>query len=300
LLFRISVSSRTVGFAMRWVRSLSAVGCAITVTTIGFGCLATEQSRVVVERPGILAEHASPDLQTDAGRVLLHTRLIEQPLGDEYLSHTLWTQTANPLPHGSSAVLGANGIRVGLISGVIPADLERLATSEAAIVDASLRIVLSDLPKPVPIKSSGEMVNLEVVRTSGDAPESIEISNAEFALIVTATPTTDGQVKVRCEPRIQHGEKQPHWGPTADGTSFERNDLRPTEQFPTLAWEVTLARHEVLLVGSTEEEAPGNLGATFFRLRDTLRQRQRVLAIQADYSSGKSVLTSGVSGLLAR
>lgn len=284
---------------MFWVRTLVVV-CAITSVTAGSGCFLFPSPRVVAERATELTNSTPPEVSANTGRVLLHTRLIEQPLGDEYLSHEVWTQAANPLSHDTAALLTVNGFRVGVISGVIPADLERLATSEPAVVNASLRAILSDQPKPIPVNASAEPISLRSIRNVGDEPQVLELSNSECAVVVTASPTIDGRVKVRCEPRVQHGAKQPHWGPTADGTGFERYDQRPTEQFPMLAWEVILAKHEVLLIGCVEEESSCTLGQSFFQIRDPSRLKQRVLAIQADFNAGQVGVTSGVPGALVR
>jgi len=280
---------------MLWGRTLAFV-CAIASATAGSGCFLSPPSREVNRT----AEFRKSESVHAPGRILLHTRLIEQPLGDEYLTREVWTQTANPLPHDTSTLLSMNGFRVGVISGVIPGDLERLATSEPAVVNASLRAFLADQPKPIPVNASTEPLAMRITRAVGDEPQVLDLPNAECALIVTATPTLDGRVNLRCEPRVQHGSKQPHWGPTADGTGFERLDQRPSEQFPTLVWDLTIDRHEVLLIGSIEDDNKNTLGQNFFEIHDPSRLKQRLLAIQADFTAGSSGVTSGVPGALVR
>jgi hypothetical protein len=286
---------------MRRVRRLAAVVCAGACVAGGSGCFLLTPTRIETERFPTTSEPIAPERRPDDGRILLHTRLLEQPLGADYLTHGVWSETADPLSHEASALLAANGLRVGVISGVIPAELERLATSDTAVVNASLRSIRTEQPKPIPVNAATEPTRLRAVKAVGEDVRVLELTNAECAVVVTAAATPDGRVTVRCEPRVQHGERGASWAPNATGTGFERHDSRPCEQFLMLAWEVKLARHEVLLIGSVETDHPDTLGQTFFEVRDPSRMRQRVLAVQADFGDAppRSV-PSAVSSALTR
>jgi len=86
-------------------------------------------------------------------------------------------------------------------------------------------------------------------------------------------------LKVHCEFQIQHGERQPWLRPTSDGSGFARTDQRATESYATLAFDVTLGRSDLLVVGATDD--PGEkLGQAYFFANAVDRIRQRVLLVQ--------------------
>jgi hypothetical protein len=252
---------------------LAAVACA----ALGSGCFLLPRYDAVGPTT---SRYPSPAPTDSERRVVLHTRLIEQPAGNDYLTRGLWADATDPLPHELSGLLAANGFRVGVVSGVIPGELERLGTSEAAVIDSAVRTVRAGGSKALPVNGPVDVLSAEVVTSLPAVPRPLGLSSAECVLLVTADSMPDGRVRVRCEPQIRHGETSGAWRVNPDGTGFDHRYERPTEAFPSLTWELTLRRREVLVLGSTPE-CDARLGQAFFYSADPSRVRQRVLTVQA-------------------
>lgn len=265
---------------MRPARSAAVGLFALLWGFVGTGCMWWPRpATVTAERVSDEPDSASrrPD-RPDHG-VVLHTRLIEQPAGNDYLNRGVWLDATDPLPHPVSALLAVNGLRVGILTGLIPTELERLARSEASAVSPMLRGFQFGQSKAVPVNGPIANCSFAAKPGLGDDPVTHELTAAECGLVVTVTADGD-RLRVRCEPRVQHATLRPWFRPTADGTTFERHDQRPTEAFPTLAWEVTLDRKDVLVIGATVD-AERTLGEAFFFATTADRPRQRVLTLQA-------------------
>jgi hypothetical protein len=246
-------------------------GCSLFRSTVSYEPTGTPAP----PPPGRTAAQA-PDAD---GRIVMQTRLIERPAGDEYLTHGLWKGTTDPLPHELSARLAVNGLRVGVVSGQLPVELEKLAASDAAVVNPMLRTFRPGRPKAVPV--NGPLANCAAaVRSdlSGEA-EAKAWSAADCGIIVTATPIPDGRLAVRVEYQIQHGERTFAYQPNSDGTAFDGRHQRSVEPFPSLAFEVNLRRGDILLFGATDAPA-GTLGQAYFYPGESDRLRQRVLLVQ--------------------
>lgn len=251
-------------------------------------------------QPGETPTTVSRRPERPARGVMLHTRLIEQPAGNDYLTRGLWQDTTDPLPHPLSALLAANGLRVGVVSGFIPAELERLARSEAAAVDPMLRSFAFGQPKPVPVNGPLPACTADAVANLNAPAARLELTAAECGLVVTVTPAAGDQLRVRCEPQIRHDAQRTWWKANAAGTGFDRLDQKPTEAFPGLAWEVTLSRRDVLVFGATADP-DATLGEVYFFTPDQDRPRQRVLTLQVNsWEDDGTRTTVGTPATLAR
>lgn len=226
----------------------------------------------------VTARLAAPAPDGEA-RVVMQTRLIEQPGGDEYLTHGVWKDATDPLSHEQSTRLAVNGLRVGVVSGQLPAELEKLATSEASVVNPMLRTFLAGKPKAVPVNGPLPSCEAAVRANLSGEPVAKAWTAADCGVVVTAIPLPDGRLSVRVEFQIQHGERAFNYQPNSDGTAFDGRHQRTVEPFPTLAFETALRRGDVLLFGATDAPA-GTLGQAFFFPPAAARLRQRVLLIQ--------------------
>jgi hypothetical protein len=212
-------------------------------------------------------------------QVAYDTRLVEQPADDAYLAREVWGSVTDPLPHQLSALLAANGLRVGVISGPLPADLDSLATGRGSAVTPTLRRGLLGNPKAIPVNGPLDRGTADVTDTLTADARKLSVTAADCVMVATASDGTAGSLTVRCQFVVRHGEKQARWVPTDDG-KFDRADDRPTEDLPTLAFEVTLAPSDTLLVGPTAD-ADDTLGGLFFITADQAKRRVLVLRAKA-------------------
>lgn len=277
------------------MRPRGVIAAAALYLLVGSGCFLRDRWLGPVTPPPDQVVTATHQPVSADRRIQLHTRLIEQPHGHDYLTRGLWADAVDPLPHELSARLAANGLRVGVISGSVPDELETLG--QTAAISPMLRSVQVDQPKPIPVNGPIESATVLLRADPTASPQPKRYERAECAVVVKTAPTADGRVRVRCEPRVQHGSRRPYFQPTADG--FDREDRRPTEEFAALAWEVTLSASDVLLVGPTAEPDDDALGAAFFLARTPDRWRQRVFTLQAT-STTPSPAARGVTAALVR
>lgn len=252
----------------------TAGGLLIAACATALGCFGTDPAArtSLLERSPPAAEHA------DAG-LLLNTRLIEQSIGDAYLNDGLWADTIRPLGHEQGALLARNGLRVGVLSGVLPDRFDRLVHSETTAISPMLRTLVPGQAKVVPVNGPLEKCSYRVVRELSADPEPVELTAAECGLAVTATPTPGGRLKLSCAVQVQHGDKRAWLAESADGSEFTRRDRKPLATYPALTFEVVVDAEDYVLIGAIAE--PGDsLGQAFFFTTAEL-PRQRVLVLRA-------------------
>ena len=210
--------------------------------------------------------------------VVLTTGLIELPPGDPYLSAGLWQDAADPLPHKLSAVLLRNGLRVGVLGGLKPPRFDALLAGEHTFRDATHRTLPAGVAKVIPVNGPAERVAVAHFADLTGRGTPLTMAAAECGLSVSGGPAAGG-VGLRFEPVAQHGEKG--LGVRLSAGGLTRDDHRPREGFPALAFEVTLAPGDHLVVGCVAD--PGDtVGGGWFLDAGPTRARQRVLVVRAD------------------
>lgn len=257
-----------------WPRWLCAVGCGLALASVG--CFLIPNPPTPIGRKGVFREDVQAERQ-----IYYDTRLLEQPVGDSYLSRRLWADATDPLPHSQSALLAANGLKVALFSGTMPAEFDKLTTNENTAITPTLRRGQVGKPKTIPVNGPLDRCSAEVSDALTAEARKHEWTAAECGVVVAGTPESDGRVTVRCQFHLQHGDKRAWWTPTDDG-GFDRTDGRPRETFPSFAFEVTLDPADTLVIGP-RAKPDGTLGGAYFFTAD--HAKQRVLVLRA--STGK-------------
>ena len=218
--------------------------------------------------------------------LVLRTALVDRPAGDGYLNAGLWAAASRPLPHETAALLGHNGIRVGVISGVIPGEFDALMKADAELLAHTDRTFQPGRPRVVPVSGPAAKLVLATTADLAADPVPLTLTGAECGLQITATPTATDLVKLVCEVQIQHGDSQAMLTLGADGVGFSRTEKKPLQAFPALTFELTVGPDDYLVVGPTDSPA-GKLGAAFFLDSDSVRARQRLLVVRAGRLAGK-------------
>ncbi len=253
---------------------MSRRGAYLVVLAAGFlpGCMLFESgsssawmSRL---RPG------QTGLTADA--VQLHVALLELPIGDLYLNGELWTSTDQQVVSPESKVLlDDNGFRVGHVVGTTPAKLQALLTSERSCIKPRLRVLRAGATATQELRSD---VRAEFWLKLGDRTENVSLEKALFQLDIVPTLAGDGRVHLRFTPKVQYGEPMRTVNVPPDRTDWQVKIERPQQAYPQLAWEVTLAANEFLLVGGRYDQ-PGSLGYRSF-VDEEGRPVQRLLVIR--------------------
>lgn len=210
--------------------------------------------------------------------VVLETCTISQFGNDEI---TPWDQLwrnldEQRLPVEQRKLLARNGIRVGTATGQLPPALEEIISSHNS--DRVGIVVVNPLfdpgethvetwrrqvipGQPCEISVSPPITESEIlIQQSDGPPQSEEITHATGAIIVTASPGSDGQIVVTIQPQIRHGADKIEY--YADGEVILPR-FGPTKlELPQLATDVPLAPGETIVIASPpgmEESVGGHV-----------------------------------------
>ena len=264
---------------MRAVRT-GAIG-AISATAVMAGCFAFDRRTV--------PESASPKVERTSfagavDRVILDYRLVDQPAGDPFATDGIWQAARSILPHDQEALLAENGLRVGMISGVVPPDFLARVTTERYLIDPRAYATKAGEEKIIPINGPVERAAIQVLRDWKSAREELTAAGVECGLAVTGMPAERHQIQFTCEPAIQFGDKQAWLRPSADRTQFVWDRSKTKDLFSTLAWQAVLGSGDYLIIGPTAQPS-GTLGELFFFAAEPARTRQRFLVIRGRIES---------------
>jgi hypothetical protein len=217
---------------------------------------------------------ASPD-----GVYVLHV-LIERPVGDPLLDRELWAAGLPAARDAARALLSENGLRAVVLGGNLPAGLRRALATESETVNRQGLTFATRKDAVIPTAGPTDPCDYEVLTALGGERVKVSLRQAGGGVLVRPEPTTDGRVRVWCEPQVQYGRRQDWLRPTADGTQFVMQGELPLERYPALGFEVFLAAGEFLVIGWPADQ-PGTLGEVLFGVEASGRPRQRVLVLRA-------------------
>jgi hypothetical protein len=210
--------------------------------------------------------------------VQLETYLVEAPAGDPYLNHELWALTDDQvLPLEQKAWLEDNGFRVGQVGTLTPTGLQTLLTSEKSCPNP--RRIQTQVESPTRLSLGPIMAHCQFEILQEERKIPVRLDNAECTLVVVPTMTNDGRTRLKFTPEIRHGKTMVLPQPM-ERAAWVFQKQQPTESFPLLSWEITLATNEYLVVGG-HYERPDTLGYQCFIRQEESRPKQRLLVIRA-------------------
>jgi hypothetical protein len=210
--------------------------------------------------------------------VRLDVAVIERPLDDAYLRQNLWLKIDEQcVSLERKAVLEENGFRVGQFSGITPAELQRLLTSEKSCINPRAILLHAGKPTTLPIGPAAAVCRFQLPQ--GEKPTPVVLEQAECLLNVVPTLTNDGKTRLQFTPEVRHGQKTLMAKAIADGTSLFLGAERPLNSYPALAWDVALNANEYVVVGACCDR-PDSLGYQYFQRHDEPVPVQRLLVIR--------------------
>jgi hypothetical protein len=258
-----------------------AVGaCAVVLAVAVAGCL-TPAARVDAHRPP--TPGGLPPALPDG--LYVESVLLERPLGDPVLDRELWDGGSVVPPH-VRALLAENGLRAAVLGANPPPAFRRLLESGADAHDGRGLSFANRREEVIPTAGPTDPCSFAALPTLAGERTRFDLRKARGGVLVRPERAADGRVKVWCEPRVQHGDREDQIRPTADGTGFTVQGEVPVERFPALGFEVVLGPDDYLLIGSPAAAAD-TLGAALFTADAGGRPRQRVLAIRAAWRGEK-------------
>lgn len=248
---------------------------------LGFCMLAGCLSTAPPQGPSAWIKRLRPELPPDIA--VIEFALIERPLGDAYLNRDLWTHTDEMLfDLDCRAALEANGLRVGQVVGITPAELQAMLRSERWCLKPHRQIApvgkcITEYLSPVVLPHCEYDVVL------GGERHEMQADQARYCLDVVAVLTADGKTKLSFTPKVETSEQVLPYQPAPNQSTWLFKPERPGKAYPDLGWHATLAPNEYLVIG-TRLDKPGSLGYGALVQDEGPQPIQRMLVIRTNRS----------------
>jgi hypothetical protein len=220
--------------------------------------------------------------------IQLDVAILEGPVGNRAFNHDLWGfADAQGIAPETQSLLEENGLRVGQIGGFAPQELQNLLTSERSRVDARRIQLRSGTPRTLvlgPAVTQDRFVLYEKGRDN-----TVTLEQGIFVLSVVPALSADGRTRLQFTPEIQTGGAAspatiapdlPAW---QQGFDRDRQEQRTATCYSNLAWEITIACNDYLLIGGRYDRA-NTLGWHFFIRPSEDTPVQRLLVIRTTRS----------------
>jgi hypothetical protein len=257
-----------------------AQAALIVLPVILAGCLSGRRAD-----DSSLAARRIPDAGA-AEVVRIDVAVIERPAGDHYLNHGLWDladEQAVDLEHKSA--LDDNGFRVGVIGGLLPADLLALLSSERSCSEPHRIQLFAGASTSLPIGPRHTHCSFTLFPGGRTIP--VDLHDATCSFEVVPALADRGRTTLRFTPVVKHGGDRREPRAIRDPSGEHRWNLEmqaSTESYKAMSWEVTLSPEEYVVIG-TRIGGDDTLGESFFLDTDSTRPKQRLFVIRTGRAS---------------
>jgi hypothetical protein len=214
--------------------------------------------------------------------VQLDVSLLERPCGDPQVNQALWDladeQVVDP---DCKRVLRENGFRVCTVGGLPPAGLQGLLSSPRSCPEPHRVCTHAGSPAPLTLGAPWKRCAFRLRQDGGATDVSFE--DAQCLLEVVPALADEGRVTLRFTPHVKHGsasivpraERDPggalRWGMEA---------RQPEESYAWLAWELTVAPDEYVIVGARLDGPDTLAHRCFLPAAGEGPRRQRLLVLR--------------------
>lgn len=234
---------------------------ALAVSVLATGCRGVSGTTLLAWDEAPLPARADDGRKASlAPRTIpVEVRFVRHDPRDPAFGPEFWGHVdEQALDSGLRRRLEANGLRAGVVSGKLPAEvaarLEPAAgVDPAAPEDAGLRRLLRLLPgrraEVIAAANVAELILLEH-GTAGVGGATYRDATALFAL--QAWPDADGHVRIRLVPEVKHGAVQRSW--VGEEGMFRLETGQARRAFEDLGFTVPLPAGGLLLVGTADTE----------------------------------------------
>jgi hypothetical protein len=218
-----------------------------------------------------------PSASASPNSVYVQYAILERPVADPFLNDEIWKSVDSQVVSSESqSLLRDNGIRIGIMNGILPETLHQMLMNESALQRS--RTLLVGSPVVVPVSPVVPQCEFNLRSESGGKTTLVKLEQAQLELDIVPQFEGDSALKLQLVPQIQHGRR--HWLPLgATPSTFGLMGSRPMERYQSLLSEVILKPNDLLLVGSAYEWGDTLGGKCFINAAEN--PRQRVLIIRA-------------------
>lgn len=210
--------------------------------------------------------------------LIMDIAIIDQPPGDPFIDRDLWSAVdEQAVSLDRKASLDDNGLRVGVVGGLPPRDLQELLFSNRSCPEPRRITTRTGTAKNTNVGPSITTCEFEL-RQSGNNL-AVSLNDAQCGFAVTPYRTNDGRIRISFVPQIQHGNRSLMVQPAErEGWSIVGN--RPTEKFTNLSFDVSISPQQYVLVG-TQFDRENTLGRAIFVGTANDKPVQRLLVIRS-------------------
>jgi hypothetical protein len=214
-----------------------------------------------------------------------------RPLGDPALNAAVWNVAdAQAIDDAARRALEANGLRVGVITGDLPAEVRGvLEAPPPNRIDPAIVIIPDGDNTLVDLGATKAELTLLLNRDGTIAGKPYKDAKGHIRL--TAARAGDAAVTLRIVPELHHGPVRQGWGTAPGGGALAPQQLVPRtgqaeETFRELAATVTLHPGQVAVIG-TLPDRQGSLGHFLFTAPEANSDRltQKLLLVWATGSN---------------
>jgi hypothetical protein len=228
------------------------------------------------------------------GRVLepkyckLDTATISRPVGESVVDASVWeVADEQPIPTEARQALEANGIRIGIITGNLPADITDAFKPAPPLKETEWVHIAIPEGQQTPIVVGSRTDSVALLLNHRGKVNGRDYQDAEGRIIVTPSHSGSKSVSIRLVPEIHHGETRRTFEPLQSNGPFSPQEFRPKngqqeEVLRELAVTVDLLPGQTLVLGCRPQQTR-SLGTFLFTRPEPNNDQtfQSVLLIQA-------------------
>jgi hypothetical protein len=220
-------------------------------------------------------------------RCMLEVAILSRPLRDEAINEAVWgAADEQAIAPSARHALGANGVRIGRITGDLPAAVEALLKAPPPHKVEPMQIVLPDGDHTL-ISLSDAVGRASLLMNRDGAASGKDYTDASGWLRVTAEQEGATGVRLRIAPEIHHGPMQRAFGALPSGGTmapqqFMQKDGQQEDTLRDLSATLSLEPGQVGVIGC-RAEASRNLGSFLFTRAEANSDRlmQRLVLVWA-------------------
>ena len=231
---------------------------------------------------------------TGADVIQLDVAVLEAPIADPILNQDLWKLADElELTPETQTLLEKNGLRIGQIGGIAPEELQALLTSERSCVFSRRIQLRSGSSRSLVLGPALDRCCFVLHENAGDRPVNLEKGRYLLSVAPTLPPDAAGgplgaRTQLRFTPEIQLASNDPTATAVLsrikkDDNGWDSPERQPTECYANLAWDVTLAPNDYVLIG-TWYDRPNTLGGQCFTRTEESPPVQRILVLRTTRS----------------
>jgi hypothetical protein len=228
------------------------------------------------------------------GRVLepkyckLDSAIVSRPIGDKVVDASLWNVADEQLvPLEARQALAANGLRIGVITGSLPADvLEAFQPRPPQKETQWVHIALPEGER-TPIVVGAKTESAAILLNHKGKIDGRDYKDAEGRLVVSPKHSGSKGVAIRIVPEIHHGENKRTIAALQNNSPFAQQEFsikdgQQEDILRELVVTVDLQPGQTLAIGCRAQQS-GSLGSFLFTQNDPGSEQtfQSALLIQA-------------------